>query len=313
MERSGVEPWAPERLEAYQPEGSASSFAVPLEDRWIFSRLNHCAERANRSIEQYRYHEAAQELWEFFWHEFCDWYLELTKAVLTAPDADPALKRGAQTTLVDVLSALLKLLHPLMPFVTEELWLETAKQRGISSPTLMLERFPETKEFAADAAAEDEIAWLKGFVVGIRQIRGEANLPRSTALTVRLADASALDRGRVATHDRHLQKLAGLASIEILEPGANVRGAAIALLGGMRMLVPLAGLIDVAAERERLGKQLGKTRDEIDKARRKLSNQNFVANAPPEIVAKENARIADFEQRASQLDAQIARLADLSS
>jgi valyl-tRNA synthetase len=261
----------------------------------------------------YRIDVVIQTLYDFTWHEFCDWYLELTKAVLTAPDADPALKRGAQTTLVDVLSALLKLLHPLTPFVTEELWLTIAKQRGLSSPTLMLERFPEAADFATDAAAEEEIAWLKGFVVGIRQIRGEANLPRSTALTLRLADASATDRARVATHERHLQKLAGLERIEIVEPGTNVRGAATALLGGMRMLVPLAGLIDVAAERERLGKQLAKTRDELDKARRKLSNQNFVANAPPEIVAQENTRIADFEQRASQLDAQIARLAELSS
>jgi valyl-tRNA synthetase len=282
-------------------------------DAWIRSRLRSVIATVHENYAAYRLDVVIQALYDFAWHEFCDWYLELTKAVLTAPDADPALKRGAQTTLVDVLSALLKLLHPLMPFVTEDLWLAIAKQRGLSSPTLMLERFPETADFATDAAAEDEITWLKGFVVGIRQIRGEANLPRSTALTVRLADTSATDRGRVATHERHLQKLAGLERIEIVEPGTSVRGAATALLGGMRMLVPLAGLIDVAAERERLGKQLAKTRDELDKARRKLSNQSFVANAPPDIVAKENARIADFEQRASQLDAQIARLAELSS
>jgi len=281
-------------------------------DIWIRSRLHGVIATVHENFAAYRLDVVIQTLYDFAWHEFCDWYLELTKAVLTAPDADPALKRGAQNTLADVLSALLKLLHPLMPFVTEELWLEIAKQRGIASETLMFERFPAAADFATDSAVEDEIAWLKGFVVGIRQIRGEANLPRSKALTVRIADPSPSDRARLATHQLHLQKLAGLERIELLEPGANVRGAATALLGGMRMLVPLAGLIDVSAERERLSKQLAKTRDEIEKARRKLSNQNFVANAPPEIVAQENARIADFEQRASQLDAQIARLAELS-
>jgi valyl-tRNA synthetase len=281
-------------------------------DTWIRSRLHGVIGTVHDNFAAYRLDVVIQTLYDFAWHEFCDWYLELTKAVLTAPDADPALKRGAQKTLVEVLSALLKLLHPLMPFVTEELWLEIAKQRGIASETLMFEPFPKAADFATDSASEEEIAWLKGFVVGIRQIRGEANLPRSKALTVRIADPSPSDRTRLATHQLHLQKLAGLERIEMLEPGANVRGAATALLGGMRMLVPLAGLIDVSAERERLGKQLTKTRDELDKARRKLSNQNFVANAPPDIVAQENARIADFEQRASQLDAQIARLAELS-
>ena len=296
-----------------QLEGiDAGAAQLGTTDAWIRSRLHNVIATVHESFAAYRLDVVIQTLYDFVWHEFCDWYLELTKAVLTAPDADPALKRGAQTTLVDVLAALLKLLHPLMPFVTEELWLTIAKQRGISSATLMLERFPEAPDFSTNAVAEDEIAWLKGFVNGIRQIRGEANLPRSTALTVRLADTSATDRAHVATHERHLQKLAGLDRIEIVTPGTSVRGAATALLGGMRMLVPLAGLIDVAAERERLGKQLAKTREDLDKSRRKLSNQSFVANAPAEIVAKENARIAEFEQRASQLDAQIARLADLS-
>jgi valyl-tRNA synthetase len=206
----------------------------------------------------------------------------------------------------------LKLLHPLAPFVTEELWLEIAKQRGIDTATIMLERFPETADFATDAAAEDEIDWLKGFVVGVRQIRGEANLARSVPLTVRLADTSTVDRERVERHTAQLKKLAGIENIELVPAGENVKGAAIALLGAMRLLVPLAGLIDVAAESERIGKQLAKGRDELAKARAKLSNQNFVANAPPDIVAKENARLAELEQRAQQLEAQLARLAELS-
>jgi valyl-tRNA synthetase len=289
-------------------DGSAT---LGIADRWIRSRLGATIASVHENFATYRLDLIAQTLYDFVWHELCDWYLELTKAVLTDGGVDPALRRGAQHTLVDVLGTVLKLLHPLMPFVTEELWLELAKHRGSSSATLMLERFPQTSGFATDAAAEDEIGWLKGFVGGIRQIRGEANLPRSATLRVRLADATALDRDRVERHASQLRKLAGLDSIELVTPGESVKGAATALLGAMRILVPLAGLIDVAAERERLGKQLAKTHDDLGKVRRKLENQSFVANAPADVVAKEQVRVAELEQRATQLDQQIARLAEL--
>jgi valyl-tRNA synthetase len=280
-------------------------------DRWIRSRLGSTIAAVHENFAAYRLDLSAQTLYDFAWHELCDWYLELTKAVLTDPAADPALRRGAQRTLVDVLSSLLKLLHPLMPFVTEELWLELVERRRYQSATIMLEAFPQARDFPTDADAEDEIGWLKGFVGGIRQIRGEANLPRSTTLQVRLADATATDRARVERHASHLRKLSGLERIEFLPPGESVKGSATALLGAMRILVPLAGLIDVGAERDRLGKQLAKTHDDLGKVRRKLENQSFVANAPPDIVAKEQARIAELEQRAAQLDQQIARLAEL--
>jgi len=280
-------------------------------DRWIRSRLRATIGSVHENFALYRLDLIAQTLYDFAWYEFCDWYLELTKPLLTDPSADAALRRGAQRTLVDVLGSLLKLLHPLMPFVTEELWLEMVARRGHSSATIMLERFPQTADFAADAAAEDEIAWLKGFVVGIRQIRGEANLPRSATLHVRLADATAIDRERVDRLASQLRKLAGLDRIELVAAGDAVKGAATALLGAMRILVPLAGLIDVDAERDRLGKQLAKTNDDLGRVRRKLENQSFVANAPADVVAKEHARIADLEQRASQLTQQLARLAEL--
>jgi valyl-tRNA synthetase len=281
-------------------------------DRWIRSRLRATIASVHENFALYRLDLIAQTLYDFAWHELCDWYLELTKAVLTDGSADAALRRGAQHTLVEVLAAVLKVLHPLMPFVTEELWLEIVARRGYDSATLMLERFPQADDFAADAGAEDEIGWLKGFVGGIRQIRGEANLPRSATLTVRLADASPTDRERVERHASHLRKLAGLERIELVPPGETVKGAATALLGAMRILVPLAGLIDVGAERERLGKQLAKTHDDLGKVRRKLENQSFVANAPADVVAKEHARVAELEQRATQLDQQIARLAELA-
>jgi valyl-tRNA synthetase len=282
-----------------------------LADRWIRSRLAHTIREVHLGFAEYRLDLVAQTLYDFAWHELCDWYLELTKAVLTDTSADPRLRRGAQRTLADVLGALLKLLHPLIPFVTEELWLELCARTGAKSPTVMLERMPEVGDFASDAATDSEIEWLKAFVVGVRQIRGDSNLPRSIALTVQLADASDTDRARAERHAAQLRKLAGLERIEVLAPGSSVKGAAVALLGAMRILVPLAGLIDVASERDRLGKQLAKSRDDAAKSRRKLENQSFVANAPADVVAKERERVAEVEQRAAQLEQQLARLAEI--
>ena len=290
---------------------SGGESELGLADRWIRSRLAHTIREVHASYATYRLDLIAQTLYDFAWHELCDWYLELTKAVLTDKDADAKLRRGAQRTLADVLGALLKLLHPLIPFVTEELWLELCARTGAKSPTVMLERMPENGDFSEDREAEAEIEWLQAFVVGVRQIRGDSNLPRSTALSVQLADASDTDRARAGRHAAHLRKLAGLERVDVLPPGATAKGAAVALLGAMRILVPLAGLIDVASERDRLGKQLAKSRDDAAKSRRKLDNQSFVANAPAEVVAKERERIAELDQRAAQLEQQLARLDEI--
>jgi valyl-tRNA synthetase len=290
------------------PSGPAE---LGVADRWILSRLHGVIRDVHAHYAVYRLDLVAQVLYDFAWHELCDWYLELTKAVLADPNAAPARKRGTQETLVAALGALLRMLHPLIPFVTEELWLELCRQTGRASDTVMLEPFPVDTDAAHDAEAEAEIDWLKGFVIGVRQIRGDSNLPRSTALNVQLADATPLDRERVERHRAQLERLAGIGQIDILAAGATVKGAATALLGGMRILVPLAGLIDVASERDRLGKQLARARDDLAKARRKLDNQSFVANAPPDVVAKEQSRVADLDQRAAQLEQQLARLADL--
>jgi valyl-tRNA synthetase len=281
-------------------------------ERWIRSRLAATVAAVHENFATYRLDLIAQTLYDFAWHEFCDWYLELTKSVLNDPAANAARKRGTQATLVEVLGTLFKLLHPLMPFVTEELWLELSVRRGYASATIMLERFPEVSDFLVDAAAEDEIGWLKGFVGGLRQLRGEANLPRSATLTVLLADATALDRERVTRHTSNLKKLGGIDRIDFVPAGMTVKGAATALLGALRILVPLAGLIDVDAERDRLGKQLARTHDDLGKVQKKLANQSFVANAPADVVAKENARVAELTQRASQLEQQLARLAELT-
>ena len=233
--------------------------------------------------------------------------------MLTDPAADPALRRGAQSTLLDVLAAVLKLLHPLMPFVTEELWLELAKQRGWASATLMLERFPEPQDVTADAAAEQEIEWLKGFVGGIRQLRGEDQSAAVGEADVRcwLMRATSTVRARSVTRVSCASWPASNASTSFRKAvGSKAPPPPCSAPCGSSCR--LAGLIDVAAERDRLGKQLEKTHDDLGKVQRKLDNQGFVANAPPEIVAKEYTRIAELTQRATQLEQQLARLAESS-
>ncbi|HEX6998553.1 MAG TPA: valine--tRNA ligase [Gammaproteobacteria bacterium] len=288
-----------------------SDLELGAADRWIRSRLARTIAAVHEHFAAYRLDLVTQAIYDFAWHELCDWYLELTKPVLADPDASPARLRATRATLADTLGTVLKLLHPIVPFVTEQLWLELCAKTGTASDTIMLERLPEDGELPQDEAAEAEIEWVKGFVVAIRQIRGEMSIPRSTALTVKLAGASELDRARAAEHDTYLKKLANLSAIEIVEGEPPVRGAATALLGELTILVPLAGLIDASAERGRLGKQLERVRADLAKARAKLGNRNFTANAPQDVVAKERARAEELTQREAQLAQQLDRLAEL--
>lgn len=292
----------------------ASAQAAPQSystaDRWIRSRLHGTIVAVESAYASYRLDLAAQALYDFAWREYCDWYLELTKPLLNADEAS-AEALAARATLAEVLGALLKLLHPLIPFITEELWLKLCARLGLHSETIMLEAMPRAADFPADEDAEAELAWLQGFVVGIRQIRGDMSISPGKKLSVKLAGAAAGDIARVERLDAMLHKLAGIDDIEIVTVDAAIPGAATALLGEMRILVPLAGLIDVARERERLGKQLAKVRNDLDKGRSKLANKRFVANAPDDVVAKERARAEELELRGKQLEHQLGRLGEL--
>ena len=283
-----------------EPEFSAA-------DRWIRSRLSETIVTVEESVAGYRLDLAAQALYEFTWHELCDWYLELTKPVLNNPAAGAGAQLAARQTLRDSLGALLRLLHPIMPFVTEELWLELCKHTGRASETIMLERLPSVDEYSRDDEAEEEIAWLKDFVIGVRQIRGEMNISPGKQLPVLLADATPEDRERLDRHRSLLQSLARLGQIDLLE-GAEPDGIAMALVRQFRLLVPLAGLIDIDAERARLGKQRQRIEQDLAKAEGKLGNERFIANAPKAVVEKERARAADLANQLESLEQQLARL-----
>jgi valyl-tRNA synthetase len=278
-------------------------------DRWIRSRMSRCLTETHESIARYRFDLACKALYEFTWHEFCDWYLELTKPVLHDDGAPESRRFGTRTTLAEILSTLLRALHPLIPFITEELWLSLGRQIESDSETIMLEPYPSATDFPIDGEAEAEIEWLKALIVGVRQIRGEMNLSSGLPLPIVLADAADSDRQRALRFKAYIERLARVASIEFADDErAEPAGAAVALVGELRVLVPLAGLIDAAREIDRLQKQLGKLRADLESCTRKLANPRFVDNAPDDIVRKERDRVTELEQRRGQLDAQIERL-----
>jgi valyl-tRNA synthetase len=280
-------------------------------DRWIRSRLRHTIDAVAGHFQNYRLDLAAQALYEFTWHEFCDWYLELSKPVLQSDDSSEEEKRGTRRTLIDVLEALLRSLHPLMPFITEEVWQLVGPRAGIEGDSIMLRPYPDAGDYADDDEAERELDWVMGFILGIRQIRGEMDVSPGKVVPVLLQNASAADRKLAMTHARLLERVGRVESITTLEDGDAAPASATALLGELQLLVPMKGIIDVDAEKKRLGRQLEKLQAETQRAHGKLTNENFVNNAPAEVVTKEKERLADFERQTMQLEQQITRLHSL--
>ncbi len=280
-------------------------------DRWIGSRLSATVASVRKGFAQYRFDLAAQAVYEFTWYEFCDWYLEFSKPVLQSEASDEAARRGTRRTLLETLEALLRLLHPLMPFITEEIWQRAAPRAGVAGHSIMRQPFPAERPEAEDAAIDAEMRWVMDFILGVRRIRGELDIAPSVPLAVRLQSASAGDLGRCARHEAVIRRMAGVTSATPLAPGEAPPQAAAALLGELRILVPMAGLIDVEAELSRLGRRRTKLEQELARAHAKLGNENFVRNAPADVVSQERERLDAFKRELAQLAEQHERVASL--
>ena len=280
-------------------------------DRWIRARFDETVVQVHRNFDGYRLDLVAQAIYEFTWHEFCDWYLELSKPVLQSETSTAAAKLGTRRTLVEILEGLLRLLHPIMPFVTEEIWQQVAPRAGIDGPTIMLQPYPQPATGEADGKAVADIEWLKKFILGVRQIRGEMDIPPGKPLPVILENASDADERRANEHASLLQRVGRVESVTLLTDGEEPPAAATALIDELRLLVPMKGMIDVDAERTRLGKQLDKVQADLARARSKLDNPNFVNNAPADVVTQEKQRAADFERQIAQLSEQLEKLDEL--
>jgi valyl-tRNA synthetase len=306
--------WNAARFVLMSVEGhdvSAGEETPSLADRWIRSRLATVLEDTERGFSEYRFDLASQSLYEFTWYEFCDWYLELTKAVLQSDASTEAERRATRRSLLGTLEALLRALHPFMPFITEEIWQRVAPLVGSTGPSIMTTAWPTLPTEARDAAVETEMRWTMDFILAVRQIRGEMDIAPSRRFGVILEGAAPADLERLGRVQHWIRRLANLEEIRPLAAGEREPEAAVALLGTLRILVPMAGLIDVAAESARIDKRVAKVREDLAKTQTKLGNERFVANAPPDVVEQEKTRLADFERELTELETQRAKLAKL--
>jgi valyl-tRNA synthetase len=293
--------------------GAPPALQLSVADRWIRSRFGRTLAAVESAFVDYRFDFAATALYKFTYDDFCDWYIELAKPVLEAEATPAPARRAAQRTLAQVLEALQRALHPLMPFITEEIWLRIAPLAGVAGETVMLQPYPRPAEFPLDEAAERETAWVQRVVLGVRQIRGEMNISPAKRIPVLLRDASAEDEGYLARHRTWLERLAGIDSITLLAAGSDAPQSALALAGTLTILVPMAGLIDADAEGERLGRLLARAQADLEKARAQLARESFVRNAPEPIVAAERERAAELERSVAGLAAQLERVRGLKS
>ncbi|MBK5929180.1 valine--tRNA ligase [Halochromatium salexigens] len=292
-------------------------------DRWILSRLNKTVGSVREALDVYRFDLAAQAIYEFTWSEFCDWYLELSKPVLTSDTASGAAKRGTRWTLVQTLETLLRLAHPFMPFITEEIWQKTrslaSRVAAVSDPsptddpgaTIMLAPYPVTDNALDASEAEAEIDWVRQFILGVRRIKGEMNIAPSKTLPVLIAHAGTRDRQWLEQARPYLDFLARTESISLLDDETEAPESAIALVGAMKILIPMAGLIDKDAELKRLDKEITKLRADIERIENKLANPSFVDKAPTAVVQKERDRVADQGAALANLSDQRERIAAL--
>lgn len=290
---------------------NGEAYELSLADRWIISQLQRTEAEVTRQLEQFRFDLASQALYEFIWNQYCDWYLELSKPVLWDENAPIERARGTRRTLVRVLEVALRLAHPFMPFITEEIWQRIAPLAGVSGKTIMLQPWPVANESRIDTVAEGDIEWLQQLMNGLRNIRAEMNIGPGKPLPLFLKNAGGEDQRRLRENEPLLKKLAKVESFTVLGEADEAPLSATALVGDLQVLVPMAGLIDKDAELARLNKEIQRLQGEVQRVGGKLSNAAFVDKAPPAVIDKERAKLAEAEQALANFTEQHARIAAL--
>ncbi|HVO29461.1 MAG TPA: class I tRNA ligase family protein, partial [bacterium] len=281
-----------------------------LADRWIVSRLQTVIDEVKKSLREYRYNDAAGALYQFAWRELCDWYLEMIKPVLNDRSADAAETRAATLrTVIGVFDSLLRLLHPFMPFITEEIWQKLPIER--ETPSIVIAKFPAAQTDLADSDAEDEVAVLQDVVTAVRNIRGEMGIDPRTKVSLLCHAAELPARELLEDLKDLIVGLGNLSSMEIHQTLKAPRGAATAVVEGIDLFVPLAGIVDPAKESARLNKELGKLEGVISGIRKKLENDNFVKNAPEDVVIQERERLLETEDKRKKLMLGLERLKEM--
>jgi valyl-tRNA synthetase len=289
-----------------QTEGqeiSAAAKSGPI-DQWIQSRMDRMVKEVHTHLGDYRLDLAAQSIYEFVWNEYCDWYLEFTKSTLQGDDE--TAKAGTRHTLLSVLETTLRCLHPIMPFISEEIWQRIRAPLGIEGTSIMLQPWPQAGRI--DPEIEQDINWLKDVIQGVRRIRSELNIAPGKPLDIWFQSGTDSDRARLAQYASVFAQLARAGSHEWVQDSADTSQCAVSLLGELKVLVPLVGLIDVEAELVRLRKQTEAEIKHVKTCQGKLANKRFVENAPAEVVEQERHRLAEHESNVTRLNEQLKKL-----
>jgi valyl-tRNA synthetase len=281
-----------------------------LIDKWLYSRLQKTIANVTQNIDAYRFDLAAQTIYEFIWNEFCDWYVEFSKIILNSADYSDAEKNATRHTLIHCLETLLRVIHPMMPFISEEIWQILKPYSQKSGETIMLESYPVVDQTLIDEKVESEIAWLQKIIVSIRTIRSEMNVPPSKTITVIFNKGNALDHQLVNTHKQFLAQLAKAEELQFLVKD-QPPPAAIAIVDQLEILIPLKGLIDKDAEIARLEKEINKLNKEREKIQNKLNSPEFINKAPKELVQRDQQRVKEIDDAIMQLQSKMAEIKNL--
>ncbi len=300
--------------EEHDTGANGGDMVLSLADRWIWAKFQQTLVEFEKALSDYRFDIAAQTVYEFTWNQFCDWYLELTKPVLSNDSSSEAEKRGTRHTLINVLESLMRLMHPLMPFITDTIWQRVVPLSALNvedDASIMVQPFPEVEADKQDESVLADIEWVKKFIVGIRNIRGEMDISPNKPLNALLRNVSDEDKRRLEAAKGFLDKLSKLESVTILTAGEEAPASATALVGEMEILIPMAGLIDKDAELARITKAMEKVEKDVSRTRGKLGNEKFVSNAPEAVIEKERGKLDEGEKALAKLKEQYETIAAL--
>lgn len=284
---------------------------LSLADQWILSTLQTTITSAHDHLTHYRFDLFAQTLYEFTWNEFCDWYVELSKPILTSDHYSAQQLLGTRQTLIYVLETLLRLLHPLMPFITEEIWQRIAPLAGKTGSTIMLESYPSFNSHYVNHHSEKQLEWIKQFIIAIRTIRSEMNIPPGKLLSILLNKGSAEDKENIIQHQHLIKHTARLENIKWLEATEKAPESATALVNDLEILIPMAGLINKNDESARLHREIIKLKKDAERAENKLQNPSFIDKAPVDVVNKEKDKLQELKNTLTKLEEQLQKIAAL--
>jgi valyl-tRNA synthetase len=280
-------------------------------DRWIVAEFQKTAAAVNLAMDTYRFDLASKAIYEFVWDEFCDWYLELSKPILNAATSPEATLRGTRHTLLSVLESTLRLAHPFLPFISEEIWQQIPGSIRGTGDTIMLQLYPEPDTGLIDEEAIKDVAWIKKVVTGVRNIRGEMDISIAKAIPILFHNGDDEDKRCLEAYRELLSFLVNPEELTMLSNDATLPVSSTYLVGEMQLLVPMSGLIDKDAEVSRLDKEIDRKEKERQRADGKVNNPNFVEKAPEAVVQKERDKVLELSSAIEKLQQQKSRIENL--